>query len=110
MSPVIYYEGWLEDYAELFDQVADSTSPRARAQLRAEVIFLTHNDKLHEVNMAWHPRAEGLLWVPELQEAKTSETGGRNVRYRRGLKGELVDEFCALLRAKLPECLIRYAF
>ena len=22
-SPVIYYEGWLEDYADLFDQVAD---------------------------------------------------------------------------------------
>ena len=109
-SPVIYYEGWLDDYAALFDEVADSVSPRSRAQLRAEVIFLTHNDKLHEVNMAWHPRAEGLLWVPELQEAKTSETGGRNVRYRRGLKGELVGEFCALLRSKLPECTIRYAF
>ncbi len=109
-SPVIYYEGWLDDYAALFDQMADSTSPRTRAQLRAEVIFLTHNDKLHEVNLAWHPKAEGVLWVPELQEAKTSETGGRNVRYRRGLKGELVAEFCSLLRAKLPECLIRYAF
>ncbi len=109
-SPVIYYEGWIEDYAALLDRVADSTSPRSRAQLRAEVIFLTHNDKLHEVNMAWHPKAEGLLWVPDLQEAKTSETGGRNVRYRRGLKGELVEEFCSLLRAKLPDCLIRYAF
>ncbi len=94
-SPVIYYEGWLEDYAALFDQVADSITPRTRAQLRAEVIFLTHNDQLHEVNLRWHPRAEGLLWVPELQEAKTSETGGRNVRYRHGLKGELVAEFCA---------------
>ena len=109
-SPVIYYEGWIEDYSALMDQVADSVSPRSRAQLRAEVIFLTHNDRLHEVNMAWHPKAEGLLWVPELQEAKTSETGGRNVRYRRGLKGDLVAEFCSLLRAKLPECLIRYAF
>ena len=109
-SPVIYYEGWLEDYAALFDQVADYTSPRSRAQLRAEVIFLTHNDRLHEVNLVWHPKPEGLLWVPQLQEAKTSETGGRNVRYRRGLKGELVAEFCELLRAKLPECLIRYAF
>ena len=109
-SPVIYYEGWLEDYAALFEQVADTVSPAALAQLKAEVIFLTHNDRLHEVNMAWHPQAEGLLWVPELQEAKVSETGGRNVRYRRGLKGELVAEFSALLRARLPTCTIRYAF
>ena len=109
-SPVIYYLGWLEDYAELLDQIADTVSTKAIKQLKAEVIFLTHNDRLHEVNLAWHPRAETLLWVPELQEAKISETGGRNVRYRHGLKGELVDEFCLLLRKKLPTCTIRYAF
>jgi spore photoproduct lyase len=45
-----------------------------------------------------------------LQEAKVSETGGHNVRYRRGLKGELVGEFCELLRRKLPNCQIRYIF
>lgn len=109
-SPVIYYEGWLEDYADLFDQVADTVPPAALGQLKAEVIFLTHNDRLHEVNMAWHPRGETLLWVPELQEAKISETGGRNVRYCHGLKGGLVHEFTALLRSRLPTCAIRYAF
>lgn len=50
------------------------------------------------------------LWVPEFQEAEVSETGGRNVRYRGGLKGELVAEFRELLRRKLPDCAIRYAF
>ena len=35
---------------------------------------------------------------------------GRNVRYRRGLKGRLVDEFCTLLKEKLPYCPVRYAF
>ncbi|QEH37274.1 Spore photoproduct lyase [Aquisphaera giovannonii] len=109
-SPVIYYEGWLEDYAELFDQVDGSLSGRAKQQLAAEVIFLTHNDRLHDVNLAWHPRAEDLLWVPRLQEAKVSETGGRNVRYRQGLKRRLVEEFGSLLRRKLPYCEIRYAF
>ena len=109
-SPVIYYEGWLEDYAALFEQVDGTVSEPARSQLAAEVIFLTHNDRLHEVNLAWHPRAEELLWVPHLQEAKVSETGGRNVRYRRGLKGRLIEEFVALLRKKLPYCPIRYAF
>jgi spore photoproduct lyase family protein len=109
-SPVIYYDGWLQDYAELFERIDDTLSDEAGRQLAAEVIFLTHNDRLHEVNLAWHPTAEDWLWVPELQEAKVSETGGRNVRYQHGLKGRLVDEFCALLRDRLPYCRIRYAF
>jgi len=110
LSPVIYYEGWLEDYADLFDQLADTVPPPALARLKAEVIFLTHNDRLHQVNMAWHPKGETLLWVPDLQEAKISETGGHNVRYRRGLKGQLVREFTELLKSKLPACTVRYAF
>jgi len=109
-SPVIYYEGWLDDYADLFAQLDDTLAPATKAQLAAEVIFLTHNDGLHEVNLAWHPRAEELLWVPGLQEAKVSETGGHNVRYRHGLKGRLVEDFCHLLRDRLPSCAIRYAF
>ena len=109
-SPVIYYEGWLEDYAALFERLDDTLSARAKAQLAAEVIFLTHNDRLHEINRAWHPAAEELLWTPQLQEAKVSETGGHNVRYRRGLKGRLVEEFCGLVRERLPYCAIRYAF
>ena len=36
-------------------QVADVVGAPARAQLAAEVIFLTHNERLHEVNLGWHP-------------------------------------------------------
>jgi spore photoproduct lyase len=110
ISPVIYYQGWLEDYDELFREVDSALSARAKAQLAAEVIFLTHNRELHEVNMAWHPKAEELLWVPEIQEAKVSETGGRNVRYRWGLKGSLVAELTRLMGERMPYCRIRYAF
>ncbi|QDV32997.1 spore photoproduct lyase family protein [Tautonia plasticadhaerens] len=110
LSPVVYYEGWLDDYRELFSDVDARIGSKARRQLRAEIIFLTHNDRLHEVNLRWHPRAEELLWVPDLQESKVSETGGTNVRYRRGLKRQLVAEFEALLRETLPYCGIRYAF
>lgn len=109
-SPVIYYDGWLEDYAALFDQLDAALSPHAKQQLQAEIIFLTHNEKLHDVNLLWHPKAEDLLWVPELQETKTSEYGGTNVRYRHGLKGQLVAQFRALLREHLPYCRVRYAF
>ena len=28
LSPVIVHEGWLEEWAELLEQVADGTSPR----------------------------------------------------------------------------------
>jgi len=109
-SPVVVYDGWQRDYAELFRQVDDALSPAARAQLAAEVIFLTHNEGLHAVNLGWHPRAEELLWRPELQERKESEQGGANVRYRTGLKGRLVAEFRALLAEQMPYCAVRYAF
>lgn len=109
-SPVIFYEGWLEDYAELFTEIDDTLSDAAKEQLKCEIIFLTHNSKLHDVNMGWHPQAEEILWQPEIQEKKYSQTGGRNVRYKRGLKGELVATFCDQLNAMLPYCEIRYAF
>lgn len=109
-SPVIYYDGWVEEYRELFQQLADVLRPEVKAQIAAEIIFLTHNDKLHEINLGWHPKGEELLWKPDLQETKYSQTGGRNLRYKRGFKGDIVSEFCTLLAAELPECRIRYAF
>ena len=109
-SPVIVAEGWLEAWTELFDQLADGIGEAARRQLAAEVIFLTHNEQLHEVNLGWHPRAEEVLWRPELQEAKQSQNGGRNVRYRSGAKRGYVDALTARLAERLPSCRVRYAF
>jgi len=109
-SPVVYYEGWEKDYDELLTQVDDTLSQKSKDQLKCEVIFLTHNDRLHEINMGWHPKAEEYLWNPELQETKFSQTGGKNVRYKRGLKSLLVDTFTHKLTEKLPYCEIRYAF
>lgn len=109
-SPVIIYPGWTQDWAQLFAHLADVLSPAAKAQLAAEVIFLTHNEELHEINLQWHPKAEELLWTPQWQETKQSQTGGTNVRYRHGQKGRLVAEFKRLLALRLPECRVRYAF
>ena len=109
-APVIYYDGWLSDYEILFEQLDASLSERAKAQIAAEVAFLTHNDQLHEVNLQWHPKAEALLWQPDIQEQKISGTGGRNLRYKSGFKRGLVTAFTDLLRRKLPYCPIRYAF
>lgn len=109
-SPVVITDGWLDQYAELFAQIDGAISARSKAQLAAEVIFLTHNEGLHQINLGWHPKAEELLWRPDLQEQKVSERGGVNLRYRAGFKGRQVQAFCALLREKMPYCPVRYAF
>jgi spore photoproduct lyase family protein len=109
-SPVIFYEGWIEDWKVLFDELNDKLNETSKKQLACEIIFLTHNEQLHNVNMGWHPKAEEVLWKPEMQEFKFSETGGRNVRYKRGLKSELVERLTDLVTEELPYCRIRYAF
>lgn len=81
----------------------------ARRQLAAEVIFLTHNEQLYEVNVGWHPRPEEVLWRPELQEPKLSQNGGRNVRYRSGAKRGYLEALTSLLTERLPYRRIRYA-
>ncbi|WP_207496799.1 spore photoproduct lyase family protein [Aridibaculum aurantiacum] len=109
-SPVIYYEGWQDDWHILIDEINDKVNDKAKKQMVAEIIFLTHNEQLHEVNMGWHPKAEEVLWQPDIQEVKYSQTGGRNVRYKRGLKKDLVDTLVDMVHEKMPYCKIRYAF
>jgi spore photoproduct lyase family protein len=109
-SPVIVQEGWEEAYRRLFQQVDDRLSPEAKAQLKAEIIFLTHNQQLHEVNMQWHPKAEDYLWRPDLQQVKRSEGGMWNLRYKVAWKRQWLDRFQDLLGRHLPYCGVRYAF
>lgn len=109
-SPIIVDDGWLERWGELLEQLGDLTSATTRATLAAEVIFLTHNAALHDVNLRWNPRAEDLIWRPELQEEKTSQNGQRNVRYRWQEKEQYLAQFTALVRERAPWCRIRYAF
>ncbi|HYP45447.1 MAG TPA: spore photoproduct lyase family protein [Propionibacteriaceae bacterium] len=109
-SPVIVTDTWLADWSELLDQLNGGIGAAAKAQLAAEVIFLTHNEQLHEVNLGWHAQAEQLLWQPHLQEPKRSQTGGMNVRYRAALKRVYVEQFLQLLSDKAPYCRVRYAF
>ncbi len=109
-SPVILYEGWEEDWRELFRQIEAGISSVARTQLKCEIIMLTHNAGLHEVNLGWHPKAEDLLWRPDIQETKVSQGGQTNLRYRTGWKGRWLARFKDLLAAELPDCTVRYAF
>ncbi|CAL9605826.1 hypothetical protein SUDANB106_05540 [Streptomyces sp. enrichment culture] len=110
LSPVVVRPGWEEAWAGLLRELDDVLPPAVKAQAAAEVIMLTHNRGLHEVNLGWHPRAEEVLWRPELQETKVSEGGSRNVRYRSGAKGAAVDRLRELIAAHAPWLRVRYAF
>ena len=109
-SPVILYPGWEADYRALFETLDGALSSATKAQLKAEVIMLTHNAALHDVNLRWHPSAEDWLWTPAVQETKVSEGGQENVRYRHGWKGQWLGRFKTLLAEVMPYCEVRYAF
>lgn len=110
LSPVVLRPGWEEAWAQLLRQLDDVLPDRVKRQAAAEVIMLTHNLGLHEVNLGWHPRAEEVLWRPEVQQAKRSENGALNVRYRADVKAGAVARLRALVAAHAPWLRIRYAF
>ena len=107
-SPVIVYDGWLEDYANLFNMVNDYV--QYKDQVLSEVIFLTHNFKKHVINLARHPETEIDLWVAEKQETKVSQYGGENTRYKLSLKSEYIRQFKQLHNQIIPWNTIRYIF
>ena len=109
-SPVIVHEGWEAQWRALFAEIDDTLTPRAKAQLKCEIIMLTHNEMLHEVNMAWHPKAEELLWRPDLQERKWSQSGMMNLRYKVAWKRKWLDQLLSWREALIPYCQVRYAF
>lgn len=109
-SPVIVFDGWEKPWERLFEELDDAISPTAKEQLRAEIIFLTHNKQLHEVNLQWHPKAEEYLWTPDTQQTKRSESGMWNLRYKVAWKQQWLARFQQLLAAKMPYCGVRYAF
>ena len=90
-SPVVIRPGWEDAWAQLLRTMDDVLPRSVKDQAAAEVIMLTHNRDLHDVNMAWHPSAEDAIWRPELQQAKRSENGSLNVRYRNAVKAEAVE-------------------
>ncbi|MFF0378311.1 spore photoproduct lyase family protein [Actinoplanes missouriensis] len=109
-SPVVVRDGWLADWADLLDHLDAGIGAAAKQQLAAEIIFLTHNRGLHEVNLGWHPKAEDLLWRPDLQQVKRSQNGDLNVRYRTGEKGAYVRALTDLIAERTPYLRVRYAF
>lgn len=110
-SPVIVYDGWLDDYQELFEQVNNTMLRDGwRPDVKAEVIFLTHNEGKHLYNVEHQLPGEEFLWTPDIQENKTSQYGGENIRYKHDLKHTYQQKFVDLHNKTISWCTIRYIF
>ena len=109
-SPVIVTDTWIKDYRELFEGVDAIVDRKYKDRVKAEVIFLTHNFKKHIVNLESNPETEVDLWVPNIQESKVSQYGGKNVRYNYKLKREYIKEVKQLHNKIIPWNTIRYIF
>ncbi|OKJ65679.1 radical SAM protein [Streptomyces sp. CB02009] len=110
LSPVVIRPGWERAWAELLRAMDDVLPRRVKDQAAAEIILLTHNQDLHQVNLGWHPRAEDVLWRQDLQQPKRSENGSWNVRYRNTIKAEAVATLTRLIEDRTPWLRVRYAF
>jgi len=107
-SPVLVVEGWLTEYAELFRQVNGTVENKDK--VKAEVIFLTHNEGKHRYNLEHKLPGSNLLWNESIQEAKESQYGGKNIRYKREKKAEFIRTFETIHNQIIPWNDIRYIF
>lgn len=124
-SPVIVSVagGWKHEYKKLFQLINKSVKDEYKdGRIKAEVIFLTHNKAMHEANekeiekttLPLYKRpnalAEQLIWTPINQEAKISNNGEVNIRYKHELKSEYIKMFKHWLNEECPWLKIRYIF
>jgi len=110
-SPVIVGMNWLDDYRELFKHIQAAKYHFGwKEGVKSEVIFLTHNADKHKYNVDNNLPGEVLLWNPKIQEAKVSQFGGNNIRYKHQIKKEYIEQFAALHNEIIPWNTIRYCF
>ena len=109
-SPVIVFQDWLKEYNNLFQQIDRIIKPEHKANIKSEVIFLTHNKRKHEYNLNNKLSGEHFIWVPDFQENKLSNNGDINIRYKNSLKKRYINEFTELHDRIIPWNTIRYIF
>jgi spore photoproduct lyase len=91
------------------DRIA-KTHGWADDRVKAEVIFLTHNEEKHRYNVEHKLPGEEFLWTPKIQEGKISQYGGRNVRYEHNRKADYIKQFIQIHDGIIPWNTIRYIF
>lgn len=111
-SPVIVHDNWLDHYEALFQDIATMARHHNwdHEAVKAEVIFLTHNEEKHWYNVANKLPGEEFLYTPKIQEQKVSQYGGANLRYEHKRKSDYIKQFRELHDRILPWNTIRYIF
>jgi spore photoproduct lyase len=111
-SPVIVHDNWLKHYEALFKSVAFMAKSHGwdLTRVKAEVIFLTHNEEKHWYNLANKLPGEEFLYTPKIQEQKISQFGGNNIRYEHRRKFDYIKQFRELHDRIIPWNTIRYIF
>ena len=110
-SPVIVHTHWLDHYRILFNLINKEVKNKYKHRVKAEVIFLTHNEKRHIDNLYNNQEAENLLWCPSIQEVKYSGlNNSKNIRYKYKLKSRWIEEFKELHKEIIGWNTIRYCF
>jgi DNA repair photolyase len=109
-SPVIVYGGdqWAKDWKNLWDEINDTLTQKAKDQMKCEVIFLTHSAKLHDINMSWNPKGESFLTGHVPMHAKYNKPDVLVYNYED--KKKLVERFTNGLNKYIPYCKVRYIF
>lgn len=109
-SPVVVFIDWLEDYLDLFALINGLVKAKYKPNVKAEVIFLTHNENKHKYNLDHNLPGEDFIWDPEIQETKKSQYGGDNLRYKHDLKAEYIKQWTEVHDRIIPWNKIRYIF
>ena len=113
-SPVIVTDNWLDNYKVLFTLVdayfRNMHWSVYNSPIKAEVIFLTHNEAKHQYNLDHNLPGENLLWAPKIQEGKISQYGGKNIRYEHNRKADYIKQFVDLHDSIIPWNTIKYIF
>ena len=111
-SPVIVHDNWLQHYEYLFKYIGHIARNYGwdNDRVKAEVIFLTHNEEKHWYNVANKLPGEEFLYTPKIQESKTSQYGGDNLRYEHKRKATYIEQFRTLHDGIIPWNTIRYIF
>jgi len=101
-SPIIYTDGWLDEYRNLFEELKNSG-----INVPCECIFLTYNETSYK-NAS--DEVNALCWRPDIQEAKDSQYAPDNIRYNHKLKLQMVKDFVSLYSEYFNPKNIRYIF
>ncbi len=83
----------------------------AKAQLKCEIIMLTHNEALHDTNLAWHPKGERPALAPGSPGDEVEPERHAKPALPVGLEAQMAStKLLAWHGAALPYCEVRYAF